>query len=1096
MPDWVTDQQPYAPPPEAAATDYGDIAPSSGDAFKALFQDASSTLMLGRAAERGGQGGASDVDQGFARMQADQTAGMEPDAAAMMVAARDQVAANQGRPAPDFAPRRTAILSAAEANRLYAPEGTTITDKPIEEGLAQVLSQQKYEQIQRQGVLQRYAQSGPSWPVRFAAGTAAFLLDPLNAATAFVPGIGEDAIAARVGFAAARQAPLFTRLGIRAASGFTGGAVAQAPLSALRMSLSPEEGVDYGLREAALDMTMSGGLNAVIHGGLSGPLGDLFKARAARARGADPVVEAPAPTRYAAMSAAVAQIAEGRQIETTPIFDEAGLRSTTDGAAAAARETHEDYLPQARADVAEYQGRPAADHSLFREIRALGGIRMRDAQGEPYSSGPDIEDAAARLGAQARGLARKNAGVSPEHMAAALADRGWFGATPGDPSAAFQDAFNREAGGEKVYHPDSVRPGAMERRATLDEDMNKAGVQPEDSAEEAAHKLARYRATEVARAPSDLSDLMQRAQGLGVAVRDGVGYDELLGDVIEREAIQGDVTSGDLDAHEREISGHLTGRLSGADLERLNRLAREGLSAEHGEGPGTPELFGGGEPSPGEAAGGGVHAEGAAGGGEGASARPTDQQRWLSDERLVEGLPPHMRAAAARGEIPVRRVSAGPGGVATVTDVANLAAQMETPGPVFHETSLVGARALLPALERATARLGGLHVSPTRDLALGQGGRGIRIELDPARLQGHFPDSVANQAMGGTGQGAAEAVVGQSVRGAVRAIEVSSKAQLDALRLIPGLERRFDFDNATAEGKGFRIERRAAPEGAEVPADARAPPPHAPPTDADLVSLAKQQAQMYENGYAPGIPQNEFDQANEDIYGKPDEEEAKLAEQRAVKAVAAPEGEPALSDAQAQLADMEARWAARNGAEFQTSKGSIYQIHDDGTTTRDKAVRDQPGHEGDAGPKEKSARTVYVDTPDGAASLSAAGLQNLGPKGARVIIDGDRASLLTWNEKGGGWGISPSSKDVPISTEPGIGKAPLELWGAATDVAGHEAYSNMHAGNEIVSINRGSAPLLPEEHAELAQTALNVAKADKDAAGYEQAGACLGRAGV
>lgn len=142
---------------------------------------------------------------------------------------------------------------------------------------------------------------------------------------------------------------------------------------------------------------------------------------------------------------------------------------------------------------------------------------------------------------------------------------------------------------------------------------------------------------------------------------------------------------------------------------------------------------------------------------------------------------------------------------------------------------------------------------------------------------------------------------------------------------------------------------------------------------------------------------------------------------------------------------------------FKTAKGITYQVHEDGTTTRNKAARSDAGHEGDSGAKARTVKTVYVDTPEHASQLSAAGLQGLGPKGARVIIKDGKASLLTWNERAGKWGISPGQRDISVSSEPGVGKAPLELWKPADDVPGHEAYANMHAGNAITEMSGGTA---------------------------------------
>ena len=48
---------------------------------------------------------------------------------------------------------------------------------------------------------------------------------------------------------------------------------------------------------------------------------------------------------------------------------------------------------------------------------------------------------------------------------------------------------------------------------------------------------------------------------------------------------------------------------------------------------------------------------------------------------------------------------------------------------------------------------------------------------------------------------------------------------------------------------------------------------------------------------------------------------------------------------------------------FRTSKGSTYTVHENGTTTRNKAPRSDVGHEGDFGKKPRTERTVYVDNP-------------------------------------------------------------------------------------------------------------------------------------
>ena len=141
---------------------------------------------------------------------------------------------------------------------------------------------------------------------------------------------------------------------------------------------------------------------------------------------------------------------------------------------------------------------------------------------------------------------------------------------------------------------------------------------------------------------------------------------------------------------------------------------------------------------------------------------------------------------------------------------------------------------------------------------------------------------------------------------------------------------------------------------------------------------------------------------------------------------------------------------------FETEKGSKYEQFEDGTTQRNKAKRDDVGHEGDFGDKKRSAKTVYVDSD--AAALSAAGVnEDSGGVKSRVVLRDGKATLLMWNTKEGRWGASPSSRDIAVHTEPAVGRYPLELWSPRDDVPGYEAYGSMHAGNKIVRMSPDKA---------------------------------------
>lgn len=255
MSDIISDGQPFETPEKAADQQYARNPPTWGRALGSLFQETSTTGALMRATERGSQAGSSRFDQAL-------FLGGQSDAGQAGVAI--------------IQPEQTPMLTAAEANKRYAPEGTKITDSPMPEGLAQVVGRQKAEEVQRESVLSRFA-TAHSWPVRFGAGSAAFILDPLNAASAFVPGLGEETVGAglaRVGLGTGIAA----RTTARVVAGGVTGAVAQAPLSAAKYALGREQASDYDLRQAFTDMAYSAAGGAAFHAGLGG-LHDVVTSR-------------------------------------------------------------------------------------------------------------------------------------------------------------------------------------------------------------------------------------------------------------------------------------------------------------------------------------------------------------------------------------------------------------------------------------------------------------------------------------------------------------------------------------------------------------------------------------------------------------------------------------------------------------------------------------------------------------------------------------------------------------------------------------------------------------------------------------------------
>lgn len=145
-------------------------------------------------------------------------------------------------------------------------------------------------------------------------------------------------------------------------------------------------------------------------------------------------------------------------------------------------------LEQANADLRTY--RAGQTGSLFSAIRAKGGVKLRGANGSSIA-GPDV--APYLDGKRMPGLVNNAGGLPGERMAQSLADDGWFGPDPGDPFDAFTKAFEREARGNKVFHPETYAPDYKERREHLDREISDAGVTAADSPKDQARKLWDWR---------------------------------------------------------------------------------------------------------------------------------------------------------------------------------------------------------------------------------------------------------------------------------------------------------------------------------------------------------------------------------------------------------------------------------------------------------------------------------------------------------------------------------------------------------------------------------------------------------------------------
>ena len=126
---------------------------------------------------------------------------------------------------------------------------------------------------------------------------------------------------------------------------------------------------------------------------------------------------------------------------------------------------------------------------------------------------------------------------------------------------------------------------------------------------------------------------------------------------------------------------------------------------------------------------------------------------------------------------------------------------------------------------------------------------------------------------------------------------------------------------------------------------------------------------------------------------------------------------------------------------FTTAKGSTYQVHADGTTTRNKAAR--PEHPGEQGPQPRSQTTFYVD--DAAAeALGEIQAQDGAKRAIQPLGDGRfGVKYLSGPSKG----KFERRTVVSAQTQPAVGLTPVELWKNGTVV---------HFGNKITAVEHAA----------------------------------------
>lgn len=166
--------------------------------------------------------------------------------------------------------------------------------------------------------------------------------------------------------------------------------------------------------------------------------------------------------------------------------------------------------------------------------------------------------------------------------------------------------------------------------------------------------------------------------------------------------------------------------------------------------------------------------------------------------------------------------------------------------------------------------------------------------------------------------------------------------------------------------------------------------------------------------------------------------------------------------------------SAKEPVSFKTSKGSTYTVNENGGTTRNKAARDEAGHEGDSGVKEPSKKTWYVSEED-LGKLSEIAAKGKYKKEIAEMPDGNIGVRYI---DGPDAGKFEKRTVVTPKTDPEVGLHPVEIWDD-----GH------HFGNKITEILKQEPDAIQVKSAEevpVAETSADSEKVGEGISGAEE----------
>jgi N12 class adenine-specific DNA methylase/tRNA1(Val) A37 N6-methylase TrmN6 len=261
MPEFVFDAEPYEPPESAAEEGYAETPKSGNLGLQA--EEGSGFRYLGGAVNRAQNPGASWKDRALSMALLGLAGARGVNAPQQNIDPGIRESLTPYRDGEDQGAYPAAQkLTADEINTMYAPKGYRITEEPMTASLGALVGKQKTDSLDRQAAIERNS-ALHSWPTNFAIGMAASLSDPLNLAAGMIPGVGEEMIAsqiARVGITGVAN-----RMAARAASGATVWAAGTVPITGMKMALSPQEAVEFGMHDALYEVFMGAAMGALFH---------------------------------------------------------------------------------------------------------------------------------------------------------------------------------------------------------------------------------------------------------------------------------------------------------------------------------------------------------------------------------------------------------------------------------------------------------------------------------------------------------------------------------------------------------------------------------------------------------------------------------------------------------------------------------------------------------------------------------------------------------------------------------------------------------------------------------------------------------------